>query len=191
VPADLDALNERFVVGACELLGFDTAEKPGARAWYLEFGGGAVIDQLPGVPGGTRCLGTFDRAEAVAREELDFFAAGHPLVEGLLAEVQDGPRGRSALLELAGSGQAGLGLLLVLPDPQEGEWLVAIDLEGRPRPEWQRLVLERRRELRQVTPDAWEESLPGEVDWRERATRLLARAGGERLRAAAGLRLRP
>lgn len=191
VPAGLDALNERFVTGACELLGFDTAEKPGARTWYLEFGGGAVIDHLPGVPGGTRFLGTFDRAEAVAREELDFFAAGHPLVEGLLAEVQDGPRGRSALLELAGTARAGLGLLLVLPDPDHGERLLAIDLDGRPRPDWQRLVLERRRELRQVAPDDWQQALAGEADWRERASRLLARAGGERLRAAAGLRLRP
>ncbi len=190
VPADLDALHERFVTGACELLGFDTAEKPGARAWYLEFGGGAVIDHLSGVPGGTRCLGTFDRAEAVAREELDFFASGHPLVEGLLAEVQDGPRGRSALLELAGTGQAGLGLLLVLPDQQAGEGLIAIDLDGRPRADWPQLVLERRRDLRQASPDAWERGLPEGVDWRERVTRLAARAG-ERLRAVAGLRLRP
>jgi hypothetical protein len=149
-----------------------------------------VLDHLHGVPGGTRFLGTFDRAEAMAREELDFFSAGHPLVEGLLAEVQDGRRGRSALLELAGTGQSGLGLLLVLPDPEAGERLSAIDLDGRPRPEWLRLVLERRRDLRPAAPEGWQRGLPAGVDWRERLSRLLAPAGAW-LRAAAGLRLRP
>lgn len=190
VPAELDGLNERFVTGACELLGFDTAEKPGARTWYLEFGGGAVVDHLPGVPGGTRFLGTFDRAEAVAREELDFFAAGHPLVEGLLAGLQDGARGRSALLELEGAGESGLGLLLILPDPEQGERLAAVDLDGRARPAWVRAAIERRRALRHVTPSEWQRTLPAGLDWRERVGRLLAPAGAG-LRAVAGLRLRP
>jgi hypothetical protein len=34
-------------------------------------------------------VGTFDREEAVEDESIDFFASGHPLVEGVLAFVED------------------------------------------------------------------------------------------------------
>ena len=165
VPPDLDGLHERFVTDACALLGFETAEKPGPRTHYFELGGQAIVDSLPGVPGGTRYLGTFDREEAVVREELEYFASGHPLIEGLLAELEDASRGRTALLELAGAGEAGLAFLLLLGS--EGTVRAeACDHEGRPRPDWMPLLLARRRELRGLSRDEAERRLPGRLDWR-------------------------
>ena len=54
-----------------------------------ELGNEAVVDSLPGVPGGSSFVGTFDREEAVEDESIDFFASGHPLVEGVLAYFED------------------------------------------------------------------------------------------------------
>ena len=85
---------ERFVLDAADLHGFETAERAGKRTWYVEFGADALVEHLPGVPGGARWLGTFDRDEAVRKEDLDFFASGHALVEGLFRELEDGARGR-------------------------------------------------------------------------------------------------
>src|SRR5207302_7220553 len=43
-------------------------------------------------------LGSFRRAVAVAREENDSFATGHPLVEALFGWVRDGELGRASVL---------------------------------------------------------------------------------------------
>ncbi|HQR47205.1 MAG TPA: SNF2-related protein, partial [Thermoanaerobaculia bacterium] len=85
VPPALDADMERFVLGAARLFDLEMAERSGVATWYLELGGDAVLEHLPGVPSGSRFLGTFDRDEAVLKEEIDFFSSGHPLVEGLFA----------------------------------------------------------------------------------------------------------
>lgn len=216
VPPTLDAQMERFVIDACDLFGFDTAEKAGARTWYVEFGTGALIDHLPGVPGDARFLGTFDRAEAVAREELDFFASGHPLVEALFGELHDGPRGRVALLDVPGAGQPGLGLLaigsvsgrppagavpLVAHEPDGPLVALAVDLEGRPRPEWARVVLSQAQAgaLRALARDQWLAGLADggfiedDHDWPDLCQAQLADVVGklQRLEAVAAFRLRP
>jgi ATP-dependent helicase HepA len=189
VPPELDALHERFVTDACALLGFATAEKPGARTHYFELGGDAVVDSLPGVPGGTRFLGTFDREEAVVREELDYFASGHPLVEGLLAELEDASRGRSALLELAPAGVSGLAFVFLVGGPQ-GLRLEVADAFGRPRPEWAELLMARRRDLRGLSREEWQARLPQRLDW----PATVEKAAGDRgstLRAAAAIQFLP
>jgi len=89
VPPDLDALTERIVTGACTRLGFRVEHLRGRRIFAIEFGGEALVDSLPGVPGGSAYVGTFDREEAVEDESIDFFASGHPLVEGVLAYFED------------------------------------------------------------------------------------------------------
>ena len=188
VPADLDALHERFVVDASELLGLDTAEKAGARAWYFELAGGTVVDSLPGVPGGARFLGSFDRAEAVMRDELEYFASGHPLVEGLLLELEDGSRGRAAFLELPGPGAAVFGFLALLVEDGRVR-AEAVDTDGRSRPDWTRLLLERRRDLRPRNASEWEALLPRPFDWRA-AVAAATRALGPAVRAVAGVCLR-
>jgi ATP-dependent helicase HepA len=89
VPADLDALTERVVTDTCSRLGFRVEHLRGRRIFAIEFGSDAVVDSLPGVPGGSAYVGTFDREEAVEDESIDFFASGHPLVEGILAYLED------------------------------------------------------------------------------------------------------
>jgi len=89
VPADLDALTERAITGACARLGFRVEHLRGRRIFAIELGNEAVVDSLPGVPGGSAYVGTFDREEAVEDESIDFFASGHPLVEGVLAYFED------------------------------------------------------------------------------------------------------
>src|SRR6266850_4199158 len=101
VPAELDALNEEVVVTACIGLGF-TIERPrGRRIFAIELGNGALVDGLPGVPGGSSYVGSFDREEAVEKETIDFFASGHPLVEGIFAHFEESALGRVARFEVA------------------------------------------------------------------------------------------
>ncbi len=162
VPPELDASMERYVLNAARVLGFDIADRPGKRCWYIEFGGEAVIDHLPGVPGGSRFLGTFDREEAVEREDLDFFASGHPLVEGLLQGLEDSLRGRAAFLRLDGTGFNGAGIVFVHRFQGQVTFTV-VDLAGRERHEWARLIKERRLELRGTQPQDWFGSLKGKA----------------------------
>jgi ATP-dependent helicase HepA len=93
VPAELDALTERVVTNACTRLGFRVEYLRGRRTFAIEFGNEAVVDSLPGVPAGAAFVGTFDREEAVEDETIDFFASGHPLVEGILAYFEETARG--------------------------------------------------------------------------------------------------
>ena len=109
VPADLDALMEQVVVNAASRLGFRIEQVRGRRAYAIEFGNEALVDSLPGVPGGSSFVGSFDREYAVEDETIDFFASGHPLVEGLLAHFEEDPKGRVARLELTIPGPAAIG----------------------------------------------------------------------------------
>src|SRR5262245_47533486 len=84
VPPDLHELAEEVVVGVSERLGLHVAESRGGRVHAIELGNRARVDSLPGVPGGSSFVGSFDREEAVADESIDFYASGHPLVEGIL-----------------------------------------------------------------------------------------------------------
>jgi ATP-dependent helicase HepA len=180
---------ERFVVASCELYGFEVAEKKGSRTWYLEFGGDALLEHLPGVPGGSRFLGTFDREEAVLREELDFFASGHPLVEGIFQDLEDGPRGRAALLKLEKSGTSGEGILFL--HRRDGGFAASVvDLAGQSRPEWAELLLKGRANLKGVSIEEWSPGIPRGRAWAPTVRALASRAekNGPIL-AAAGFRL--
>ncbi len=144
VPPDLDALNEDVVTAACERL-FLHVEPHAGHVFSVELGNQALVDSLPGVPGGTSFLGTFDREEAVADERLDFFASGHPLVEGVLAHLEESPLGRVAVLRVGMGTEKGLGLLALYKEGPTFD-AVAVDAAGRPRPDWAAAL--RRRPLR-------------------------------------------
>jgi ATP-dependent helicase HepA len=137
VPANLDLLNEEVVATACERLGFGVERQRGRRRFSIDFGNEALIDTLPGVPGGSSFLGTFDREEAVEDETLDFFAAGHPLVEGILGHLEKSPRGRVAVVAWPGAEERGLAA--VYKDGPSFE-VVVIDEAGLPRPDWAALL---------------------------------------------------
>src|SRR5262249_5032840 len=130
VPADRDGLNQDVVVRLSERLGLTVERQRGARRFSIEIGNEALVDGLPGVPGGSSFLGTFDREEAVADEGLDFFAAGHPLVEGLLAHLEESPLGRVAALRAAIGGEPGFGVVALYKDRPVWEG-VGADADGR------------------------------------------------------------
>jgi ATP-dependent helicase HepA len=168
VPVNLDLLNEEVVTRACERLGFGVERQRGRRRYSIDFGNEALIDTLPGVPGGASFLGTFDREEAVEDESLDFFAAGHALVEGILGHLEESPRGRVAVLALPGAA-AGRGLAAVYKDGPSFE-VVAIDDEGRLRSDW--AVLLRRGPIHTDRP---QRGAADESDWDEWVERLASR----------------
>ena len=153
VPSDLDALNQDVVVAACTRLGFHVEHTRGRRIFAIELGTGALLDSLPGVRSGSAYVGSFDREEAVEDETVDFFASGHPLVEGILAHFEDGLFGRVARLELHAGRDAGEGLAAVYKDGPDFE-VIAFDAGGRPRPEWAAALRDRRRLVTRAANDA-------------------------------------
>ncbi|MCK6680865.1 MAG: SNF2-related protein [Thermoanaerobaculia bacterium] len=160
IPRDLDSRMKKAVLGSCQLLGFETAERPGRDSWYIELGGEAIVDHLPGVPGGSRWLGTFVREEAVEREELEFFSSGHPLVEGIFQELEDSVRGRASMLCLHDAGVESAGLVFVYRFHGE-TGLALFDLTGRERPDLLDLIKRRFSELRNLPVADWFSSLKG------------------------------
>jgi len=185
VPPDLDALNEDVVTAACERLLLHVEPHRG-HVFGIELGNQALVDSLPGVPGGTSFLGSFDREQALEDERLDFFAAGHPLVEGVLAHLEESGLGRVAVLRMALGRDTGLGLLALYKDGPAFE-AVAVDENGRPRPEWAAALRQRPLRTRRVTPQSLRTSY-----W-STAIRRMAEALDARRRpvALAGLVLGP
>ena len=135
VPADLDALAETAVLDASSSLGFRIDRMRGRRKFAIEFGNEALVDSLPGVPGGATFVGTFDREEAVQDEMIDFFASGHALVEGLLAHFAESRDGRVGRLEVSVGRAAGEGVAVIYADGPQID-VVVVDSSGRLRPDW-------------------------------------------------------
>ncbi|MEO7272174.1 MAG: helicase-related protein [Vicinamibacterales bacterium] len=184
IPADLDALMEQTVLNASVRLGFRVEAVRGVRAYSIEFGNEALVDSLPGVPGGTSFIGSFDREYAVEDETIDFFASGHALVEGLLAHFEDDPKGRVARLELRHRGQAGTGLVAIYKDGPTAE-IVALAADGQARPEWREAFT--RRPLRAVRMKLEDAALP---TWPALVRRLAAQLGTRRPHALAAVVVR-
>jgi len=167
VPAGLDALNQEVVVTASIGLGF-TIERPrGHQIFAIELGSGAKVDGLPGVPGGSSYVGSFEREEAVEHETIDFFASGHPLVEGIFAHFDESAIGRVARFEIESArNEHGEGLVAIYKEGPVFE-VVAIDSAGQLRQDWAATI--RQRPLRaQRVADETNES----VDWAGLVRRL-------------------
>ncbi len=185
VPPDLETLTEDVVLRAAARFGFEIEQQSGARRWLIEHGAQALVDHLPGVPAGSRYLGTFDRATAVEDETIDFFASGHPLVEGILAELEEGARGRVALLQIVGEEDV-FGLLVIYKRGVDFE-VVAVDGRGAQRPDLAHLLCARGVDYEHVRARGW----TAQPSW-ERGIRKLA-AGlpeGEVPHAVAAFRIR-
>jgi ATP-dependent helicase HepA len=184
VPDGLDALMERVVVSAASQLGFRVEQVRGRRAYAVEFGNEALIDSLPGLAGGSSFIGSFDREYAVEDESIDFFASGHPLVEGLLAHFEEDPKGRVARLEIQIPGEGGTGLIAIYKDGPQFE-VVAFDSDGRARPDWAEAV--RRRPLGAQKMPAKDAAAH---DWPALVTRLGPQLGSRRPHAIAAVVVR-
>ena len=153
IPEDLEEDLREVVLSACEHLAMHVEEHRGGTVHSIELGRRATIESLPGVPEGASYLGSFIREEAVADESIDFFASGHPLVEGILAEIEDGPVGRTAVLHVAAGGSTGIGLF-ALYRAARGFTSACVDASGRPRPDWAEILLRRPLRTRRVRHEA-------------------------------------
>ncbi|MDA8017888.1 MAG: SNF2-related protein [Thermoanaerobaculia bacterium] len=157
VPDDLDDLHRDVVLRAAARFGFETEAQSGRDVWLIEYSPQALVEHLPGVPPGRKFLGTFDREEAVANEGLDFFASGHPLVEGILVELEDGRRGRVAMFRARGSEET-FGILALYKDGEsvgEGVDAVAVDARGQIRPDLANLLTSDDLQLESVDAKSW------------------------------------
>lgn len=172
IPADLDERTEEIVLAACEALGFHVESHRDGATHSIEFGNRARVDSLPGVPGGASFLGSFRREEAIEDESIDYFATGHPLVEGILAEIEDGPLGRTAVLHLEAGGDRGFGLVAIYKNGPLFE-AIAVDLDGTPRPAWAAAVRRRPLRTRRVKPEA----LTSQPGWAQMIRRMAAATG--------------
>jgi ATP-dependent helicase HepA len=154
VPADLDELTRDVILAAADQLRLHVEDHRDGTRHSIELGTSSRVVSLPGVAPGSSFLGTFDREEGVRDESIDFFASGHPLVEGILAWLDESADGRVGLLHASGRGEAGFGLLALYKRGPRFE-AVAIDAHGRERPEWARLFTGRPLRSRRVKPESW------------------------------------
>ena len=150
VPSQLDALNEAVVVAAAERLGFHIEPQRGHRTYSIDIGNQALVDGLPGVPGGSSFLGSFDREEAVEDETRDFFASGHPLVEGIFSHFEDSSGGRVARFEIEIGQERGVGVAAFYKDGPDCD-IVVFDSTGQPRSDWAAALGRRPLQVRPVT----------------------------------------
>jgi ATP-dependent helicase HepA len=185
VPKDLDELNQEVVITASIGLGFTIAHPPGHRVFSVELASGSKVDGLPGVPGGSGYVGTFDREEAVENEFIDFFASGHPLVEGIFSHYEDSSLGRAVRFEITMGTQNSAGLIAIYKDGPAFE-VIAIDVSGDARPDWARAVLTRPIVVRPIVGEAAKDQ-----DWRTMVRRLGAMLDPtRRLHAVAAIEVR-
>jgi len=100
-------------------------------------------------------------------------------VEGILAEIDDGPLGRTAILHVEAKGESGLGLL-ALYRTERGFDGVCVDIAGIPRPDWAALLTSRPLRSRRVKTEA----LLAQPGWAE-GIRMMAEKLPRRDRPAA------
>ena len=186
VPAELDALNQEVVVTASIGLGFAIERPRGERTFSIELGSGALVDGLPGVPGGSSYIGSFDRGEAVENETIDFFASGHPLVEGIFAHYEESVLGRVVRFEIEIGEDRGEGLVAVYKDGALFDMTV-FDSTGTARPDWAAALCLRPLNARRVTGEQG-----GHADWMDMVRRLGAHLDpARRPHALAAIVVRP
>jgi ATP-dependent helicase HepA len=167
VPDGLEELMSDVVLSFAEIADLHVEEHRAGARHSIELGHRSLVEGLPGVPAGSGFLGTFDREEAMRDESIDFFASGHPLVEGVLAHIEDSPLGRVGLLHGGRREGGGLGLLAIYKHGPRFE-AVAVDSEGRRRPDWAGSLTRRPLRSRRVNAESWT-SQPG---WDELVHRL-------------------
>jgi ATP-dependent helicase HepA len=185
IPAELDALNEQVVVTLCARLGFNVEHTRGRRTFAIELGNESLVDSLPGVPGGSSYIGSFDREEAVEDESIDFFASGHPLVEGVFAHLEDSQIGRVVQFEIEIGSDRGIGLVAIYRDGP-GFDVVVRDHTGRDRPDWAAVLRRRPLDARRMTADI------DDREWTEVIRRLTRRLDpARRPHALAAIIVRP
>ncbi len=126
VARDLDERLEETVLQIARRIGVevDTDEHVEAFQCRMVLGSRLVVDALAGLDLSRELVvgGTFWRDTAVEREEIEYLATGHPVVEALVNFVRDGDLGRASVVKLRGR-QSLLGgcfsFQVQLPEPED------------------------------------------------------------------------
>lgn len=104
---DRDESLERFLLRVWDQFGVPV-EDLGPRRYRIA-GDGVYADSFPGLPA-EGMVATFDRAEALGREDVAFLTWDHPMVTGALDLLVGGPRGSTACVAWPTAPQPGLWL---------------------------------------------------------------------------------
>ena len=146
VPSDLEARMQTFLHRYAEHTKVDFLQKKDQR-WAVEGAAGAS-----GAATQEGFVGTFGRQDALDHEEVEFLSFGHPLVEQALEWAQTSHDACAALAIARGFDEEGAAFLwtfaLGLPDDaaagapffSQRLWTLAIDEQGRRRPELEHLM---------------------------------------------------
>jgi len=119
-------------------------------------------------------------------EAIDFFASGHPLVEGIFAYYEEGALGRAVRFEMAIGQDKGEGLVAIYKDGPAFE-VVAIDDTGSPRQDWAAAICQRPLLARAIAGESADDR-----DWRSMVRSLGGRLDPtRRLHALAAIVVRP
>ncbi len=191
IPGDIEERFEEFIIDFCELTGITVQDKDGRSTYFLGLDRYCIFDALPGVPLGSRFLGTFRRETALEREDFDFFASGHALVEGIFGFIRDTPYGTTTIRRYKGTGfRPSTGVQFnfrLIPEAQEdvdaGAFFpprlvpIAVDLDGTLRPELVDLLTAR---FSKAYPVDVEEIRHGSIQpgWLDRAARAAREEAG-------------
>ncbi len=97
--SDRDAALESFQIRLLEALGMQVEELQ-PRRWMLQAGSPAT-ESLPELPAQGLC-GTFDRRDALAREDIAFLSLDHPTLRGALDLLLSSAQGSAACALLSG-----------------------------------------------------------------------------------------
>ena len=162
----------------------EAARGSGLRMCLEKGGDGAVLHRVRlqarrsmrcrGSREDSRFLGTFDsRVKPWRKKRSTSSPVDTRWWRGLLLELEDGNRGRAALLELP-AGTVATGLVCVYK--KGPEWhLSIVDADGTPRPEWSETFLRALPRARRARPEQWGIS----EQWADGLRALADRARGE------------
>ena len=99
-PPELDALNRKWWSPPASRLGFTSSTRAAGASSRSSSATERWSTACPACPAARATSASFDREEAVEDETIDFFASGHPLVEGIFAHFEDSPLGRAVRFEI-------------------------------------------------------------------------------------------
>ena len=95
---DDDLSLEDYLEDVFDHFGVDTTETEAKRGYFLFPGDHLEVDFFPGLPPAGLAV-TYDRAEALAREDLAFLSLDHPMVRGVVDLILGGTEGTVGFVE--------------------------------------------------------------------------------------------
>jgi ATP-dependent helicase HepA len=106
---DEDHELEAYLEDVFDHFGVDTQNTEAKRGYFLFPGDHLEVDFFPGLPPAGLAV-TYDRTEALAREDLAFLSTDHPMVRGIVDLILGGSEGTVGFVEWTEAPKTGAGL---------------------------------------------------------------------------------